>query len=305
MSEETPVTETSTIQPESQEPVKTDREKIYAQYYEAQTPPPSEPPTAPEPEAAAAAQEPAASEPAATKPDEPVPQTQDTEELKQKLAETEALIEAQKRELEALKASMKKPEEASSEEEQRWVDLYREGKFDEGDRALAKRIDELQAQKREQEAQNLMVQTVEMLEAKHRMQKFTDEIKQKNPHLKDLEGVFNSAIERDIVRAKEEGKIKSHRDFADFYIERLKTYVDSANNIVQKSRATGAETAMSRTKEVVANATLPPQEVTGPRTESAPTKEPEMPEDPLQAYIYARRMQAAKRDGVAAQPRST
>jgi len=306
--EEAPVTEPENSGVEE----KTAREKIYEKYYGSQADSPvvstegakEEESSAPQEESVidrdqemSAKEAPEASE-GSTGP-------RSEEEIARKLAEVEALIKAQQEEIARFKAaaSSNEPEAPQPVEEQKqesWVELYREGKFEEGDRALARRIDELNAQKRASEAQAIMAQTVEMLEAKHRMQKFTDEIKRENPHLKNLEGVFNSAIERDIIRAKEEGKIRSHKDFADFYVERLKAYVDSANNVVKESRASGAKDATVRTQEVISEGVMKPQEVSSPRVpEKEEEKKQEVPEDPLEAYIFLRRQQAAKRDGLA------
>jgi hypothetical protein len=274
-------------------PQEAGREQIYQKYYDT-TQVPQDPPAGTE----GGEQPLQASPPASTIPEEvPVPPTDNLsaqlDEIKTMLAQQEAapLIDPE---------PQPDPEPVSPQPgDEEWIELYKQGKTEEGARALAKIVQKYGSAQENPavERQQTLMETVQFLEAKSTMTNAAAEAERAHPELKEMEPYIKAAIDADMVKAQQDGLVKSYSDYANIYVKALTNHVNSASKIAQSIRATGAESAAVRSSEVVSSTVITPQQVS-PFGESQSAPAPEGPQDPLQSYLKQRSAQQLRRDGM-------
>lgn len=276
------------IPPAVQEPT-APRDAIYERYYGQNQEPSS-------------GQEPAQATPAppsepAPAPSEPNEEQKLLERLQQQVTDlSERLPQPQ-----AEPTTPPTPPKEQVEELGKWIDLYREGNYEDGAKELAAVIDKFSSVKRQEEQQNTMLQTVEMIKAQSKMEEASRTAAAAHPELAPLQKYIDAAVERALAVARQEGKVKTYGEYAELYTAELNAAVKGANEFAQSLRAAGNQDAMVRSEEVVSTSVIRPQATTN-FGEAQTTTPPTTPVDPFTSYIDQRKQAQLRRDGMVISP---
>jgi hypothetical protein len=189
------------------------------------------------------------------------------------------------------------PTEPAVNIDEQWIEDYKEGRVEEGARKLAQVVQKYGADDQQKSSQEVVLQAVEMVEAKSQIAQAAATAAQNHPELAAWEPYIKAAVDADMAQAQKDGQVKSYSDFATLYTKFLNERVEGASKIAQNNRASGAENANVRTSEVISKTVITPQQVS-PFGESQ-TEQPETsPADPHEAYMKSRRDSQYKRDGM-------
>jgi hypothetical protein len=189
------------------------------------------------------------------------------------------------------------PVEPAVNIDEQWIEAYKEGRTEDGARMLAQVVQKYGANDQEKSSQEVVLQAVEMVEAKSQIAQAAATAATNHPELTAWEPFIKARVDAEMAQAQKDGQVKSYSDFATLYTKLLNECVESASKIAQTNRATGAENANVRTSEVVSKTVITPQGVS-PFGESQ-TEQPEAPPtNPHEAYMKARQDSQYKRDGM-------
>lgn len=170
-----------------------------------------------------------------------------------------------------------------------WLQLMAEGKKEEGERALAKKLEA-------EMSQRIQSQAVAQMQAERQMYEFNTEIRQKNADLLSMEDYIAYGAQSRINAAVQAGKIQTPADYVTVYKEAVNAEVEKARKLAQSLRGAGKNEAMVRQAEVVSAQTLQPNPITSNR-EAAPSTPIEQV-DSVENYFAERNARAAAGKGL-------
>ena len=290
------------VQPVVAEPTpqQTNREAIYQQYNNDNQPNPEPIPLEPAVAPVIPATGPGQLAPAPTH-DGPGQLAPANEALQSEVAElkgmVQQLVEQKAASQPIIEPAPAAPTEPAVNIDEQWIEAYKEGRTEDGARMLAQVVQKYGANDTEQSNQTVVLQAVEMVEAKSQIAQAAATAAQNHPELAAWEPFIKSRVDAEMAQAQKDGQVKSYSDFATLYTKLLNECVESASKIAQTNRATGAENANVRTSEVVSKTVITPQTVS-PFGESQ-TEQPETPPaNPHEAYMKARQDNQYRRDGM-------
>ncbi len=289
----TPEAPPQPVQPVVAEPTpqQTNREQIYQQYNNDNQPNPEPIPL-----------EPPAVEPSAQPVVEPAQVAAPANEaLQSEVAELKGMIKELVEQKAApppvIEPASAAPDVPAVNIDEQWIEAYKEGRTEDGARMLAQVVQKYGANDQEKSSQEVVLQAVEMVEAKSQIAQAAATAAQNHPELVEWEPFIKARVDAEMAQAQKDGQVKSYSDFATLYTKLLNECVESASKIAQTNRATGAESANVRTSEVVSKTVITPQQVS-PFGESQTVQQEGPPADPHEAYMKSRLDNQYKRDGM-------
>lgn len=171
-----------------------------------------------------------------------------------------------------------------------WLELMRQGKLAEGERALAVRIS--------QEIQDSIAsQTLEAVRVEGELTKFVNDLRTSNQDILDLEDWIGLRARGALDTAIAANKIQSSADYIREYKAAVSTAVDDARKLAQKFRAAGKNEALTTKQQVLSASTLTPNTVDANR-QPASAQEPQA--ESAESYLQKRIAEQLARKGIAA-----
>lgn len=169
-----------------------------------------------------------------------------------------------------------------------WLQLMAEGKKEEGERALAKKL--------EAEMSNrIQSQAVAQMQAERQMYEFNTEIRQKNADILNMEDYIAYGAQSRIQAAVQAGKVQTPADYVTVYKEAVNAEVEKARKLTQSIRGAGKNEAIVRQSEVVSAQTLQPNAVNSNR-ETTPQAAEQV--DSVESYFAERAARTASGRGL-------
>jgi hypothetical protein len=173
-----------------------------------------------------------------------------------------------------------------------FVDLLREGKFDEAEKLI---IDKATAQIRStmvpEVLESSVAQNRSIARAEAEIEKFVNQVRTENADLAPFEGYVVYQAEQAMARQRAEGKINSTEDLVKAYKENVLEALKNTRTIAQTFRGAGKQEAMTTRSEVLSTSTVPPNGVDTSRGQVQQTEDQPLKEPTVSDYLAARTAQ--------------
>ena len=161
-----------------------------------------------------------------------------------------------------------------------WVELLKEGKFEEATDQISQYIEGKVLSKVAQDlAPSTINQSIEAIKYEQQITQDIQEVRTQLPTLipnvdpSDLEAFIAPALEKALVLAEETQKPKNLNERRAIFKKALNEQVEFARKLFQKQRAAGSEAARTTHQQVLSSSPIPPQSVATPQPtqKEAPT----------------------------------
>lgn len=137
------------------------------------------------------------------------------------------------------------PVAVSPAEEQDWLKYLAEGKKDEGEKLLARKVESIMGDRVQQAA---VEKTLALIEA----QNFANQIRTQNQDLMPMESYITAAAAQRIDAAQRAGKIRTPADYVTVYKDAINTEIAAARGLVHTFRGEGRQEGQTRVTGVLA-----------------------------------------------------
>jgi len=148
-----------------------------------------------------------------------------------------------------------------------WFEQLRQGKFEDAEADLTRRIE---AKIRSEVIQEATHKANENLQVQVEIDRFLNDMRGKNPELVEMEYLLTAPVQSRIEQAQASKKINGPVDFLREYKEAVMAETNKLREITLKYRAQGQQQATTRQQDERNAATLPHQAVSSTNAESTP-----------------------------------
>lgn len=142
-----------------------------------------------------------------------------------------------------------------------FFDLIREGKLDEAEALMARRVSAKLTTELESRLSRERESAVAQSALERKVDEFLTSLKSQNQHLEPLEQLIAMRAQRRITDAQTAGRVKSASDYFQIYKESVLAEVEEANKLVQHYRGAGKTEALTTRTEVLNSTPLRPSTV--------------------------------------------
>jgi hypothetical protein len=171
-----------------------------------------------------------------------------------------------------------------------WVELVRQGKIEDAEKALFSKFESKLKTETTSEA-------LEMFRVETEVNGFLSDLRAKNPDLVSFEDLIGVKAQAHLEAEFAGGKIHNTAAYLDAYKRAVNSAVADARNLVQQIRAAGKNEALTVKQEVLSSSPIAPNGVDQNRG-ALPNKGGQPPPQTAQDYIAQRQASAARRAGL-------